>query len=439
MVKSGAYTVNQPSLGGRLGSGIGKGLADQLPKEMDRGRLASGLKQFEQEAPGLSPLQQATRLFSIPGITPQMVQVLPELLKQQNFAKAFTEQNQPGSQAGTQPPAFPEQAQPPENQPTTGLTTRPGLEATRKGFIPKTYQQTISRAAELYKSNPQLYQNDPQKAVEAAFQEERQNQSINQSYQQQRAGEQNIQNAVQSNLSTQAGLLQAKVPPDVYSDIEQRAVRSVLPVGEGGEGLTDQEAKIKYGKELDTISREYNQLRAVGNWTLPSQKPTEILRNLKSIRQSFKERGDLRNLADSYISENGLSPGKAYYLAYPNSEIPELNKTLSKLPDVNPTVSAKGGYLDKKTTDYNPDAILQHISEKLAKDMGKEGSPLAISEDLQAKGYDPSIFLNYLDQNREKFGLTGRQIDELGKPRNFFPTMNDIWLFKLSGQDKLVE
>ena len=42
-----------------------------------------------------------------------------------------------------------------------------------------------------------------------------------------------------------------------------------------------------------------------------------------------------------------------------------------------------------------------------------------------------------LDENRKK--LTGEQADQLNKPRSFAPNLNDIWIFKLSDQDKYVE
>ncbi len=89
MVKSGSFTVGQGSLAGRLGSGLGKGLAEQLPKEFERERLKTGLEQFAKESSNMSPLEQATKLFGIPGITPQMVQVLPELLKQQQLGQSL--------------------------------------------------------------------------------------------------------------------------------------------------------------------------------------------------------------------------------------------------------------------------------------------------------------------------------------------------------------
>jgi hypothetical protein len=438
MVKSGKYEVKQPNIFGRIGSGIGKGLAEQLPKEMDRGRLSAGLQQFEKNAENLSPFQQYTQLIPLLSGTPngaQALQALPEVLRQQNQSKALIEQ----SNAANQPQPFPVQNQGSENQPSAGLTTRPGLEATRKGYIPPSYQQTLARAGELYKNNPQLYSNDPQKAITAAQQEASQNQAINQAYQQQRQGEQNIQNAVQSNLQTQASLLNAKVPGNVYSDIEQRATRSVLPKEEGGEGLTDQEAKIKYGNELDEVSRQYQAIKTLASPSQALKPPSEVRRGIESLRKDFKKRKDLRNFADSLITENKLSPSIAYNVAYPTTEIPELSKTLSKIPDVNPKTSFKKGFPETKNTDYNPDAILKHITPKLAENMGKEGSPLSISQELYSKGYDPAYFMDYIKDNREKLELTSRQADEITKSRNFLPTLDDLWLFKLSGQDKLVD
>lgn len=94
MVKSGSFKVSQGSTAGRFGSGLGQGLGEALPKEIAQQRLSSGLKNFAQNAGNLSPLQAATQLFSIPGVTPQMVQVLPELLKRQQYAQAMSQQQQ---------------------------------------------------------------------------------------------------------------------------------------------------------------------------------------------------------------------------------------------------------------------------------------------------------------------------------------------------------
>lgn len=86
-----SYTVKPGDLFGRIGGGFGQGLSEQLPKEIERSRLSSGLKQFEQESANLSPIQQVARLASIPGALdrPQLIQTLGELAKQQNIRNAY--------------------------------------------------------------------------------------------------------------------------------------------------------------------------------------------------------------------------------------------------------------------------------------------------------------------------------------------------------------
>jgi len=436
MVKSGSFKVSPGSFAGRIGTNLGESLAETVPKEVEQYRLRKGLENFQKNASEQTPSQQFTSLLSIPGIgkLPQAIQQFPEILKQEQLGKALLKQGQESNQ----PPQFPNYPGSENNQPSTGLTTRPGQEALRKGFIPPTQQQILSEAGQEYNKNPGLFKNNPENAISFVEKKYAQEQAINQAYQQQRQGEQALQRNVQQNLSNQASTLGAKVPGEVYSEIEQKAIKSVLPKSEGGEGLTDEEAKVKYGEELNRVSRQYNALRAIGNWTLPSQKPTDIRRSLNTLQREFKERGDLRNFRDSMIAENGLSPEKASYLAYPISDQPSLEKILNKLPDVKTKVSTKKGFIESFPTDYSPEAILSQMSPVLAKEMGKEGSPLSIATALESKGYDPSYFLNYLNENKDKLELNPRQIDDLSKPRNFLPTLGDFWLFSLTNQDSLV-
>src|ERR1051326_5431723 len=68
---------------GRLGKGIGKGLADQIPKEIDRYRLTSGLEKFAAESKGKTPFQQAVDFYKIPGATAEMGYTLFPLLQQE--------------------------------------------------------------------------------------------------------------------------------------------------------------------------------------------------------------------------------------------------------------------------------------------------------------------------------------------------------------------
>ncbi len=99
-----AQYIKQGNIFGRIGSGIGKGLAQQLPEEITRGRLAAGLKNFEAEHQDLNPMQQIARLAAIPGMTPQVVQSMTELARMNNQRNAYANRQNPQGPQGGQGP-----------------------------------------------------------------------------------------------------------------------------------------------------------------------------------------------------------------------------------------------------------------------------------------------------------------------------------------------
>lgn len=104
-----AQYIKQGDIFGRIGTGVGKGIAEQLPEEIQRGRLASGLRAFERDAPNLSPLQQISRSFSIPGTTPEMQRQLGEFARQQARGQAYRRSaGLQGQEGGQFPPGTPQ-------------------------------------------------------------------------------------------------------------------------------------------------------------------------------------------------------------------------------------------------------------------------------------------------------------------------------------------
>lgn len=409
-----------PNMFGRLG----KGLAEQLPKEVERSRLASGLESLSNQ-PNLSPFQRFTGLVRAAHEYPQVIQSGGELLRQQGINEALTARGSPGTASANAYQALPQsrQGQVPPSQTTPSVTTTAPIQAAINPYIPKSYDQILDRAGQLAHQNPKLYQGDPQKAIDAATLEDQQNQNINTALQGQRQSQQGVQERVEGELNKRITDLNAQVPGNVFNEVRDKALEDV-----NSGRLTEKQAADKYGKELDKISRDYNALRAVGNVDFALRGPHEVKRELQAIGKRFKERNDQENLADKYISENGLSPGKAYYLAYPVSDTKELNNAIKNLPEIRRAGTLK-----------DPKAETRKIIPQIAKNLGKEASVLSVAEELQSRGYDPSVWLDYVDKNRKQLDLTERQARELGKPRNFFPTLNDNWLFLFSGLDKLVE
>lgn len=418
--------INQQGhISGRIGEGFAKGLAEQVPKEIDRYRLSKGLQDLGEEK-GLSPYQRFAKLSSIPGVTPQMIQSGSELLKQEGVSNAL--RSMADKEKETLPPAisnpFKKEGQTVEKK-NPSLTTHQGVQSKVNSFIPKTFEQIRERAGELMNENPALYGNDPDKAIAAATQEEFQNEKINLAEQTRNSNRQSVMDNVESSLRKQSNDLKVDVPPLVYSDIEDKAINSVKPIEEGGEGLTEQQAKKKYGKELDEVSRDYSSVDALGNWGMVASKPGDTKRTIKNLQKKFKDRKELENFADTLIGKNGISPSKAWYLADPVSDHKELNNIVAKLPEI------------MNTRSEDPTFETNKIAPKLFEKLG-EGSPLAVAEELKSRGYDPDAWLDYVSKHKHKL-KTASQERQLDKPRNFFDTLNDNWLFYFSGLDNLVE
>lgn len=425
------------SISGRLGKGIGQGLSEQVPKEIDRYRLSEGLKDFEKNYQGLTPIQQLTKISSIPGITHQMIQSFTELAKQQAQGQALNSRNQT-DQPSESPKKFPENPSDKKqgNEPPKSITTKEPVKATIENYIPKTYDQILDRAGQLYNSNPGLYKNDANNAIQAATQEDSQNQSINQAQQNKRKTQQDVQSRVQSELKDQASKAGVKIPDNVYSQIEDDAIDSV----NSGE-MTELEAAKHYKKELDSISRDYQVLKTIGTGKLISTTPSSNKKSIKSVRDKFDERDDLENFTDTLVAENGLTYPKASYLGYPISKNKELNNHFARLKDIGNKTSFEKGYPEHTSTS-GEDRIIKTMGEalKILPLIKPTDSFFAISEELASRGYDPEVAMDYFDKNRKKVkGLTAVQNREFEKPRSFVPSIDDLWMFYFSGLDKIVE
>ena len=73
------------------------------------------------------------------------------------------------------------------------------------------------------------------------------------------------------------------------------------------------------------------------------------------------------------------------------------------------------------------------IAPRLADSLGQKGSPLAVAYELEKKGYDPGVWLEYIDKNRKNLKLSEAQGRQLDKPNSITGTLNDWWLSSWSG------
>ena len=438
-----AQKIKQGNIFGRIGSGIGQGLAEQVPKEIERYRLANSLKEIGKN-PNAPMFEQFANLASAAGSNPQIVQSGTEILKLQAQGNALRGQGGKGGAGSGQAEPNPFQkhmdavASKEAIKESPSITTRNPIDATLKPYIPPTREQNLARAGQLFDENPALFKNDPTLAMQAVENENQSNAAINQALQGQRVNEQNVQEKVQTDLKNQSKALGVNLPSNVYDEIETKAIQSVKSKADGGEGLTELQARKRYGKELDAISRDYKELETIGTMNLLTKKPRENKESIRSLRDSFKKRNDLENFADMLVAKNSLSPSKAAYLAYPISETKGLNNFINGLKPIERKLQFKG-YPEMAVPPEHSKRKTEDIVAKTAFHMGQTGSPLAIAEELKAKGYDPNVWIDYVRKNKKNLNLTAWQERQVNKAADFVPTYNDIWMFSMSGLDPLLE
>ena len=406
-------TIERNDLFGRIGKNVGEGLSEQLPKEMDRNRLAAGLQKLSQEK-DLSPFQRFAGLASLPGATPQIIQSGSDFLRQQSYLDAVEKQYQnqktDADKSKSVIPSRYENNQSPKGSLPT-LATPEATAESYKTYIPPTEQEERKDAAENFRNNPERYNNNFDEALLERKAITQRNQEIQKAYQNQETIAVNKEEKVKAALDNEASRLGivprgegANFDPKMFQKFESKVLNSMLPKKEGGEGLTQEQAIKKYSGELDESFRKYQDLKSLSPWS-----PIDFNRRLSSIQKSFEKSGDKQVLFDTLISDYNVSPLYAAHKTYPikKGDVPTLEKTGKKVAGV----------------------LLPPMGEQtfaaLKNEMGKTNSPLSIAYDLEKQGQDPRRFIQYLIDNNDDLEVW--QNDQLSKNINMFD-LKDRWL-----------
>lgn len=429
-----AQLIKQADIFGRLGTGAGKGLAEQIPKEIEHNRFASGLQQLERDAPGLNPQQYYTRALQIRGLAdrPQLVQSLGDFARQQAKGQALSQMPQ-GASAQPQPFPFPQRqpegpVQPSSNIPS--ITREDELAQIQKGYTPPTQDQIIQEAGRLYTENPALYGNNPEKAIEAAETAEIRKEKIFEAAEKRNRNLTQIQDNVVSRLDAQSKRLNTQVPADFYSRIEDEAIEATKSKEQGGRGLTEQQAMKEYGDKLNDASRLFAKVRELTGWGVLTRPAKATITPLNQLQSEFEKMGETDNFAKSLISEK-ITPKLAYAMAQPVSRVPGLSKAIKTLPRI-------PGIKNLAQSKLHPEKVIPATLEvaprlaKFVKDNDK-ASPLAIAYELEASGYDPQTWLQYLVDNGSKLNLRQRQSEQAATAIDTTVPWNDWWLSEFTG------
>ena len=447
-------TINipQPSIAGRIGTGIGKGLAEQLPEEITRGRLSHGLNQVANQQ-GLTPFQQFSQLASTPGITPQMLQSGAELLKQQGLRQSFR------NQAGGQPGQIPGQgmpSQPMQPLPGFNIPSRQGSVAQPQGQQGANANLPVDNVQQATESLPGRSELSPELVPAAPWTQDRwvneianaQDQFPNmtndelKSYvanKEQRelaapeaqrgidAYKESIQDKaydqfdklLSKKLQKEGASAFADVPGDLQNKLKRGMVNDLI----NNRDLTVRDAAEKWSELGHRRAKAVNDIDVASSKGFFSQTPENVLSNLNSYSSIFKDIGDSENYKNMLISKFNFTPQRAAQVAFHPSKpadgfIKSLGRTPGTVQEMTKESVRRANTLPKHITPSDSiQSIVSHIKNK---------DPY----------FDEQTFFQELKQQIEEdpqnSPYTLRQREEISSgAADMFPSWADLYYFPL--------
>lgn len=420
-----AQYISPGNIFGRIGSGIGKGLSEQLPEEIGRGRLSSGLKQFEQESSNLNPMQQLARLSSIPGITPQMIQSFSELAKHQNLRDAYSRQPIQGqSKVARSSPDFREMEfnqgkVQRENEPTQvnrmslkeerdlsspGIIKESPLDEKQlaripwdrdkknkrinsyigMGFLPDKAEQLAHEDEQVYLSEPDVYEKRYSK------QKERMNEARSEL-------DREVKQLLQVDPEDKTGIFN-HITGEMKSNLEKSMERDLRL----NPGMSIQDSSRKWGSKALDLAKAKTQLNEMSSTKGIGDifRGREPLNKLKQYSKIFSETGNSEEYQNLLRSDMDMSPQGSASVAYPVSN--DFKDYISKIKSsskVDPYENASKVALEVANL-ISPEDSIQSIVAHI-----KEHDPF----------FDEKAFFDQLRTDQDNLSLNPRQKRELAQ------------------------
>ena len=459
-----AQYIKNANIFGRIGSNIGKGLAEQIPEEVKRNRLNAGLQDLEKDSGGLNQQQYFTRALQVPHLIehPQAIQSLAELAKQQQIKNAYKRKGSSDAQSPYESKNLPSSA----NLENVKFGQRPGqIERnipTEQTVQKQTIPSNLSREQEA-KSNPPAASENPldnkfvppspwgqemdEQAINEAFdrgiattfneardyanRRKEMYENAPEAYRKQLAYKQSIDQKtddlydkqVQERLQKEGKQTYQDLPGDLQLDIKKVARNAVAT----GKMTPDQAAEYYSKKSLD-LAKDKGRLNEIANRSLEDRllphKKEESIKNLQHLAKNFADLG-----ADEYfynllksdkVDESGtqegmgLSPGGAAIINYERT--PKVKSLIQKT----------------KISPKNSTENTREFANNLFNVMTPKDSFLAIARQMkqQDPNFDEYAFFDFLRENKDRYGSNKRLDREVSQGvSDFFPNWRDIGLF----------
>lgn len=406
-------TIEMPTFAAQMGGNTGKALAEQLPKEVGKQRLAYALK--DMQGKNWSPLQQYQYLSSVGGASPQEIAQIAPLLQQSQTNQAQI--NRAKELGGGQPETSPNQPMPtgqaPQNvqgnQPSKTQPTKGGpLSSGGRPVLDLQPEEALQQAGKLKEKYPALYTDFKDYVADVnASNKEKQN--------------------FQKSIEAEKGTIKTAYEADLAKRLQVQDLSKAYPILSGAyqtkglqniykdldSGMTEQEAFDKQAKDdLELAKATELQHKLGGAWSL-TEKPATRKTALKNIRQIHKEHDTLGEFRENLVSDQGLTRGLASEFAFPLSENKEIESKLNKY--------GKGLGLPQQLKDPEKLAafILDHIQP--------EDSITSMLYNLESKHYNTDGLQAQLKSQAKKDALNPRQTLELNETLPAFSSLGDLY------------
>jgi len=414
--------IEQPgTLSSRIGRGIGQGLKEQLPKEVERYRLSKGIENLAGES-NLTPIQQLAKLYSLPGGSEAAPAVLPFLERQQRRTAMKTrregELSAPGARPGVVPEAGRGAVQQPQGQEAPEAVKRKPL--MESGFAPSSeitrYKENLLQPATMLQieelANEYLdlgYTQDPTEARSLARNELDTN----------RAAQQEKNQTLRKDLSQRLQLnLQGGGIGD-FKDVAGEIQSKLIDQGEylvNELGLSPEAASEKINDIATALGKTATQAKAVGSISNIFTSPKSKINSIKDQRKKFAKYGFGEQFDDMATHYLGITPQR-----YASEFDPLKNKGIESVLKKHSTSFGHKGIQIKK--------IKPKEMDQLILDIKPSDNILSIEQGLRERNIDINQFKERLRDavDERKVALTDLQQRQLEKPVSNFMFGDILW------------
>jgi hypothetical protein len=441
------------TLFGRVGRALGEGLSEQIPKEMDRYRLAKGLEEFEKTSRGKTPFQQQIDLYKIPGYTAEMGYTMTPLLRQEQMREAGPlkgvedRERAPGErredpeirrgareERDRRAPSViaRELGERTEPSPRPGLKGKELTEAQLTPLIKKDATQLYNEAAELSRANPV---NFPSPADALPVVEQREATRIANIEAEQKVAQtadalsERIRKGLESRWSAEN--MAKDIPETVQSRFLERIEQSLA---DPDDRRSEKELVTEFAEQGKHIAQQTTNLdaRSKQGWLSGEYTPKKIIGTIRDAQRAYARADAQEEFGDIIANKFNLTSGYSAYLASPpdNKRALEAISSLKLGDDV-----ALVGYEEQQR------ARSAQAADRLLPLLREGDNLLSYATLLRKYNLDPQIFMDRVRQNWEAgvFTPTDRQEREITKGIPAFRSLGDIYLFSLMNEDNLVE